>query len=62
MCIKLTMHVHLNFFQQSANFILAFRKHRGFEPLLKLISARSEFDTVIYFDFCSFWVSFIYWC
>ena len=27
-----------------------------------LISARFEFDSVTYCNFCSFWVSFIYWC
>jgi hypothetical protein len=29
--------------------------------LLLLISACFEFDSVIYCNFCSFWVSFIYW-
>ena len=33
----------------------------GFRTLLRLISARFEFDSVIYCNFCWFWVSFIYW-
>jgi hypothetical protein len=36
-------------------------KTGGLSALLMLIFARSKFDSVIYCNFCSFWVSFLYW-
>jgi hypothetical protein len=50
------------FFSKGQINIMAFKKQtfQKLGTLLLLISARFEFDSVIYFNFCLFWVSFIY--
>ena len=61
MYIKLTMYVHSYFFSK-VQICPGLGKAKGFCAQLKLISARFEFDSVNYCNFCSFWVSFIYRC
>ena len=60
MYIKPTMRNHLYFFSK-AQILFWSWEGLGLSALLMLIYARFEFDLVIYCNFCSFWVSFIYW-
>jgi hypothetical protein len=62
MYIKLTVHIIFVFLSVKCKFCSGLRKAKGFWALLMLISARFLFDSVIYCNFCSFWVSLIYRC
>ena len=69
MYIKLTIRSYLLlFFLRSANYVLVLRTQGGggggLTALLILIFALYQFDLDIYYNFCLFWVSFIYqeWC
>ena len=61
MYIKPTIHDHLFLLSVKCKLCSGLEKGWGLSVLFMLIVARFEFDLVIYCNFCSFWVLFIYW-